>query len=164
MIYSLDNVKKEPLVNRIKSLFSVNHNLVVNGLSSYVMPHDYSAFKEFKQLVNEIHLILPKYKIVDMWFNIYTKGGYVKKHNHTSEATSKNSWLCGVYNLHKPLNSGDFYLNDNKIEAQEGDFITFLPKDNHYTTENQNNDIRIVISFNFMKEISEFPGDDFPSK
>ena len=151
MIHHLDNVDKQSIIELIYSLFKSSHSLVVNGRSSYGSKYDYSKHKEFEPLVKQILSIVPDYQIYDMWFNVYQTGGYVKAHNHSSVHTENHPWLCGVYNLKKPKNSGDFYLNDNKIEAQEGDFFIFTPNDIHYTTQNQSKEDRIVLSFNFRK-------------
>jgi len=151
MIHHIHNESKQSIIDLVYNLVNSSHNLVVNGASSYNIKYDYSKHTEFNTLISTILSNVPDYSIYDMWFNIYSKGGYVKSHHHSSPATEKHPWLCGVYNLKKPKNSGDFYLNNVKTITKEDDLLIFKPTDIHYTTPNLSQEDRIVLSFNFRK-------------
>ena len=117
MIYKvlkLHNIDNNSICKRVYEIQSNDHSLVVEGSSSYLTEYNYIKDKAFKPLLNEITNILNGYYIEDVWFNIYKKGGYVKPHHHNTDKSNK--YLSAIYNVKKPLNSGDFYLSNNNLK------------------------------------------------
>ena len=154
MIYKvlkLHNIDNTSICKRVYEIQSNDHSLVVEGSSSYLTEYNYIKDKAFEPLLNEITNILNGYYIEDVWFNIYKKGGYVKPHHHNTDKSNK--YLSAIYNVKKPLNSGDFYLSNSKIDMNEGDFYAFTSNDMHHTTPSQSNNDRIVMSFNLIKDL-----------
>ena len=155
--YKIIVKNKKELIERIQKISSKDHDLVINGFSSYSVPYNYGADTAFDSLIKSVFEILKNkyknniYEIIDMWFNIYKKGGYVKEHNHTSKKYEKSDLKTGIFYLKKPLNSGELYINNKEIKLNENDFIIFDAEENHYTTKNKTNEDRIVISFNFLR-------------
>ena len=158
-VFKLHNIDNSLLSQRIYEIQSNSHGLVVKGLSSYSTEYNPIKDKVFNPLLNEILKILNGYHIENVWFNIYKKGGYVREHNHIPNDFSKhyeyhanpNKHLSAVYNVKRPFDSGNFYLNQSKINMNEGDFFAFTSNDMHYTTPNQSNEDRIAISINLIK-------------
>ena len=154
MIYKvlkLHNIDNNSICKRVYEIQSNDHSLVVEGSSSYLTEYNYIKDKAFEPLLNEITNILNGYYIEDVWFNIYKKGGYVKPHHHNTDKSNK--YLSAIYNVKKPLNSGDFYLSNTKIDMNEGDFYAFTSNDMHHTTPSQSDKDRIVMSFNLIKDL-----------
>ena len=148
-IFKIKIENKDELVKRIYEITSLKHDLVVHGGSSYNTPYNYGEDPAFTNLLNKILSVVENnYKVEDVWFNIYKTGGYVKEHNHLSEKYSNQK--TGVYYLKKPVNSGELYIENEKIELSEDDFIIFGGEKNHYTSKNKTNEDRIVVSFNFV--------------
>jgi len=150
----IKNVKlndKEEINKFLTTVIPTQHNLVKEGTSTY---DGYNHVNEeaMSSIINTFkNMTDNKYEVIDMWCNIYKKGGHVIPHNHLSDITKDSKWLAGIYNFKKPKDSGDLYLNDKKVELVEDDFILFEIDDKHYTTKNLVDDIRIVFSVN-MKE------------
>tara|TARA_Y100000004_G_C8718059_1_gene328863 strand:+ start:92 stop:589 length:498 start_codon:yes stop_codon:yes gene_type:complete len=159
-VIKLHNIDNSVISKRVYEIQSSFHGLVVEGSSSFHTKYNYIKDKAFTSLLYEIVKILNGYYIEDVWFNIYKKGGYVKEHNHIPNDFSKhyeyhanpNKHLSAVYNVKRPFNSGNFYLNQSKINMNEGDFFAFTSNDMHYTTPSQSDEDRIVMSFNLIKE------------
>ena len=154
MIISNIQIKnKKEIMKFVSKHKSINHNLIENGSSTYDS-HNLknekvlsSICKTFLKLTND------KFKILELWFNKYRKGGYVKPHNHLPvNGDIKNKYLTGVYYFKKPQKSGTLVINQKKIDAKEDDFVIFNVDDTHYTTKNLSNQNKIVFSVN-MKNI-----------
>ena len=144
----LDN--KMEIMNFINKHKSSEHTLVENGSSTYDthnLKHEKvlsSICETFKKITNN------KFEIIELWFNKYDKGGYVKPHNH-SNGDTKIKYLTGVYYFKKPKNSGELIIKEKEIDIKENDFVIFDITDTHYTTKNLSNKTKIVFSVN-MKE------------
>ena len=153
-ITKINIANRDELIKRVYELTSVQHDLVVGGVSSHKIIYDYGFDPAFKDLLIKVLSVLdPDYRIEDTWFNIYKKGGYVKEHNHKSEKYPNSK--TGVYYLKKPLNSGDLYIENKKIDLEEDDFIIFDGHKNHFTSKNETNEDRVIVSFNFVYKIKQ---------
>jgi hypothetical protein len=101
-----------------------------------------SYFKIIEKTINN--------KIHDYWFNINEHGHSNKWHTH-----GNNFSFIGVWYLQTPDNSGNFCVEiDNKIETivpYPELFITHPCGINHCVTENQSNQSRVSVAFNFCK-------------
>jgi len=150
----IDNIQiknKKEIMKFVNKHKSSNHNFIENGSStydSYNLKNEKvlsSICKTFKKLTDN------KFEILELWFNKYHKGGYVKPHDH-SNGDIKNNCLTGVYYFKKPKNSGKLIINQKEIDVKEDDFVVFNIDDTHYTTKNLSNQNKIIFGVN-MKNI-----------
>ena len=137
-------------MNFISKHESIEHDFVENGSSTYDS-HNLKNEKVLSNICKTFKKITDnKFEILELWFNKYDKGGYVKPHNH-SNGDVKNKYLAGVYYFKKPKNSGKLVIKEKEIYTKENDFVIFNIADTHYTTKNLSNQSKIVFSVN-MKE------------
>ena len=154
MIISIIQIKnKKEIMKFVSKHKSINHNLVENGSSTYDS-HNLKSEKVLSSICKTfLKLTDNKFEILELWFNKYRKGGYVKPHNHLPiNGDIKNKYLTGVYYFKKPKKSGTLVINQKKIDAEEDDFVIFNVDDTHHTTKNLSNQNKIVFSVN-MKNI-----------
>ena len=141
---------KKEIMNFVNKHKSIKHGLVENGSSTYDS-HNLKNEKVLSNICNTFKKMTDnKFEILELWFNKYYKGGYVKPHNH-SNGDVKNKYLAGVYYFKKPKNSGNLVIKEKEIDIKEDDFVIFDIADTHYTTKNLSNQSKIVFSVN-MKE------------
>jgi len=152
VISNIQIKNKKEIMNFVSKHESINHGLIENGSSTYDS-HNLKNEKilsnvceTFKKITNN------KFEILELWFNKYSKGGYVKSHNH-SNGDIKNKYLAGVYYFKKPKNSGKLVINEKEIDTKEDDFVVFNIDDTHYTTKNLSNKSKIVFSVNMKEKI-----------
>ena len=143
---------KKEIMNFINKHESIDHVLVENGSSTYDS-HNLKNEKVLSNICKTFYKLTDnKFEILELWFNKYRKGGYVKPHNHLPvNGDIKNKYLAGVYYFKKPKNSGKLVIEGKEIDTNEDDFVLFNITDTHYTTKNLSNQSRIVFSVN-MKE------------
>ena len=154
MIISNIQIKnKKEIMKFVSKHKSINHNLVENDSSTYDS-HNLKSEKVLSSICKTfLKLTDNKFEILELWFNKYRKGGYVKPHNHLPiNGDIKNKYLTGVYYFKKPKKSGTLVINQKKINAEEDDFVIFNVDDIHHTTKNLSNQNKIVFSVN-MKNI-----------
>ena len=141
---------------------------------------DMHTIPVFKPLVEELfkmqeeiykeEFLSGKAMIGNMWANINPKGGYNRPHIHP------NSHFSGVYYIKAPKNCGDIIFNDPRtlshmlmpnrikqtpppnlwrevrVQPIEGRIMMFPAWLWHCVDPNENDDIRISVSFNFLQE------------
>lgn len=128
------------------------HDLVYNGYSSYNSKG--RMYVTYPTIFNEIKQFTEKcfnnrYEILDMWVNAYPKESFVKPHSHYSPYFPNS--ISGCYYIQLPKKSGDFYLENIKVDLNENDLIFFKDDQVHWTTPNFSNSLKVVISFNMIK-------------
>jgi hypothetical protein len=134
------------------------HKVVVNGRSSYTSHLIINDNKILNLIVNEfIDMAGEGYKLLEIWANKYSKGGYVKEHSHipTIEELKNVDCKAGVYFFKKPKMSGDFVLDGEKQNIEEGDILLFDCDKKHYSLPNETNEDRIVFSINIAKGVEK---------
>lgn len=127
---------------------------------------DNSSFTDLRKKIKlsyekfvEIYEVEKKQKLyINGWFNILRKGGYVKKHCHS---THQNSYITGVFVLTDTTNSTtDFYLpqfehlNDVgvvKIKNFKNNLIMF-PQWLFHSVGPISEDLRITLAFDLFTE------------
>ena len=89
------------------------------------------------------------------WIERSTKGMHHNIHNHGATGYSAACYVCYNSNIHSPTQfvspfnhpiTGEVMHYEPDVE--EGDLILFPSLIHHYTTPNQSNTERIVLSFN----------------
>jgi|SRR6056300_322468 len=149
----------ENLVNEcLEQMKFVEHNLVVNGQSTYSSHHIINENKVLNLIVNEfIDMAGEGYKLLEIWANKYSKGGYAQEHNHIPTVDELKNVDCkaGVYFFKKPKMSGDFVLDGEKQNVEEGDILLFNCDKNHYSLPNESDEERIIFSINIAKGVEK---------
>ena len=136
----------------------IQHNLVLNGTSTYDSYHLKNNDEALNIIVKKfLNMAGKKYRLLEIWANRYKKGGCVKKHNHLPSVKELYDVPCksGVYFFKKPKLSGDFVLNGEKQNVEEGDIILFDCDKEHYSLPNSSNEERIVFSINMAKNVEK---------
>lgn len=138
-------------------------------LASLFLQHTHEFFK---LVASELHLERPesinvekvnnvKFKLTDMWANVYPKGGYVEEHNHPYANYS------GVFLLTCPKDTQTYFIDPLEYHRmtdvfdiigfpQKNSFDNAKPKDlfiwpsylKHGAKVNQTDEPKIIISFN----------------
>lgn len=136
---------------------------VVNGQSSYSNHLIINDNKILNLIVHEfIDIAGEDYKLLEVWANKYSKGGYVQEHSHipTIEELKNVDCKAGVYFFKKPKRSGDFVLDGKKQNVEEGDILLFDCDKKHYSLPNETNEDRIIFSINLAKGIEKIWNND----
>ena len=123
-----------------------------------------SFIKEFSALmIDDAYHGACGYGLSSVWSTIYPKSAYVPEHVHS------NSMLSGVYYAKTPENCGNIIFKDPswitktmvflrnsyppnmtnyELGVEEGLMVLFPSWLPHYTTKNESDDDRIIVSFN----------------
>ena len=143
----------------LKNIPFQQHQLVVNGISSYNSFVDYGNFKGlFMPYLKKFCKMAGKgFNVLDFWINIVKPGGFTKTHNHiTSIKELKNIPMkTGVFYLKKPKNSGNIIIENKLIKIKQNDIIVFENWMNHKTEINKSKENRIIFSINLAKGIEK---------
>ena len=147
------------LVNKcLSEITFYNKNGVINGQSSYSNHQILNKNNILNLIINEfLDMAGPEYYLIDIWSQRYIKGGYVEKHNHIPVVDILKNVDCksGVYFYKKPKMSGDFVLEGEKQNIEEGDILLFDCDKNHYSLPNESNEERIIFSINLAKGVEK---------
>jgi hypothetical protein len=126
----------------------------------------FSMNPEFEKILNHInaqfsYLHHQKLELLDFWAQIHEKNMSTVIHNHIwKDDYEGNNSLSGVYYVQVPKKSGRFVFlypynshvtNKFSIMPKTGEFFLFPSPTDHYVTRNLSNDLRISVSFNFIK-------------
>ena len=156
-IFDYKPSNKDQISDYIDKIKFDNHLLVNDGLSTYNFVLEYQKYPFLNDIIEKFKKEAGKhYYLIDIWCNIYYKGGYVKKHNHFDSSLpflKDVSLVSGVYYFKKPSNSGDLILDNQKTSLKEDDCILFDSKINHSSTSNLSKENRIIFSLNLAYNI-----------
>ena len=164
------------IFKKLCGLNSSNHNLVGNGKSSYAFYKDILSLLGLKERVSNKFknytdsLKMHPVKIVESWFNIQQKGGYLLEHNHGTPAVSSalyinvddrssnltfknpNPLVCSLWN---PSTVRKFNYSEHVIKPKNGDMYIFPGWLNHGSTNINGTENRMVISANAAWNVSK---------
>ena len=151
-------IPDEEVFECLNKMNFIEHNLVLNGQSTFDSFHTINENEVLKLIVNAfIDMAGPKYRLLEIWANRYGRGGYVSEHNHKSPILESMNvdGKAGVYFFKKPKMSGDFVLDGKKQNVEEGDMLLFNSDKNHYSLPNESDEERIIFSINIAKGVEK---------
>lgn len=164
-IFKYNSSSKNKILDYINQIKFNNHKLVEQGLSTYDFILEYQKYPFLSNIVKKFKKEAGKdYYLLDLWCNVYNKNGYVKEHNHhdTCNNMLKNiPQISGVYNIKKPVNSGDLILDGHKTNLKEDECILFDSRINHSSTPNLSEDTRIIFSINMAYKVERKWNEDY---
>lgn len=162
-----NNIDNKKLKKDILEFSEKEKNQIISNVGGY-QGHKFHDQNWYTTICSKIPLREDKpianFKIYN-WVNINKKGDYNQKHTHLNT----NVFLCGVYYVSVPENSGDIkfydprgpyivgmvdhqYYSDGftyyKIKPEEGMVIFFPPWLEHDVDTNESDEDRISIAFN----------------
>ena len=103
-IFKYNPAYKKKILDYINKIQFNNHKLVEKGLSTYDFILEYQKYSFLSNIVKKFEKEVGKdYYLLDLWCNVYNKGGYVKEHNHYDINSSLKNihQISGVYNVKK---------------------------------------------------------------
>ena len=139
-IFKYNPAYKKKILDYINKIQFNNHKLVEKGFSTYDFILEYQKYSFLSNIVKKFEKEVGKdYYLLDLWCNVYNKGGYVKEHNHYDINSSLKNihQISGVYNVKKP----------------ENDCILFDSSINHSSTPNLSDETRVVFSINLAYKV-----------
>lgn len=158
-----------------------DHDLVINGKSSYIFFDDLLSLLGLKERVKDK---LKKYTdglkihpvhITESWFNIQQRGGYLKDHNHGKSAVSlalyinvddrssnltfknPNPLVCSLWS---PLTVKKVNYSEHVVNPKNGDMYIFPGWLNHGSSNINETENRIVISANASWNVTKIKDKD----
>ena len=157
------------IFEKLCSSNSRDHDLVVNGKSSYVLFNDLLSPLGLKERVEDKlknytdSLKMHPVEIIESWYNIQQKGGYLVDHNHGTSAISialyinvddRSSNLTFrnpnplVPSLWNNLTVRKINYKEHIINPKNGDMVIFPGWLNHGSSNINETENRMVISAN----------------
>tara|TARA_R110002051_G_scaffold287825_1_gene350601 strand:- start:2304 stop:2831 length:528 start_codon:yes stop_codon:yes gene_type:complete len=156
----IKNIKikdKDSISQVVNHLSFKKHALVDKGFSTYNVPH-LEQTKVFQPIIDTfLKLAGSDYKLLDIWCNVYKKGGYVKLHQHHDPVGPLKDipQKSGVYYFKKPEDSGNLLLEGFSLQTKEDDFVIFNSKTMHGSEKNISNADRIIFSINLGYKVGK---------
>ena len=157
------------IFEKLCSLDCIDHDLVINGKSSFEFRDDLLTFLNLKKRIEDKltnytdTLKIRSVQITGSWYNIQQKGGYLRDHNHGSNAVSialyinvedRSSNLTFrnpnplVSFFWSPLNVQKVNYSEHVINPKNGDMYIFPSWLNHGSSNINETENRTVISAN----------------